>query len=152
MRTGRGNLRKDLGDERQGQQKAMVGLGWEGAGRMATSVRVPPATFPLVLYSHSPLWALALTVRHGGWARAWLGGPGSAEGGSREDWGTQLRVDTSRSGPRRRVRGVVRRRKGRQASAERNQEWLADSQATGLVWVVALACQREHKSAIREAS
>lgn len=56
--------------------------------------------------------------------------------GSGEDWGTQLRVDTSRSGPQRRVGGVVRRRKGREASAECNQEWLADYRARGLVWAV----------------
>lgn len=103
---------------------------------MATSVPAPPATFLLVLYSHSPLWVLALTVRHGGWARAWLGVPGSAVSGIGEDWRTQLRVDTSRSGPQRRVEGVVRRRKGREASAECTQERLADCGARGLVWAV----------------
>ena len=92
-----------------------MGLSGEGAGRPATSVPAPPATFPIVLPSHSPFWALALTVCHGGWARAWLRGPGSAV--AAEGGGTQLTLDTSRTRPQRLVGAVVRRRKGREASA-----------------------------------
>ena len=68
-------------------QENKGGLGWEGAGRAATSVPAPPATFPLALLSPPPLWALVLTVRHGGWAGAWVWRPGIG-GGSGEGGGT----------------------------------------------------------------
>lgn len=43
--------------------------------------------FPGVLDSHPLLWALVLTVRHGGWARSWIGSPGGVSGGRSEDRG-----------------------------------------------------------------
>ena len=81
--------------------------------------------FPSVLDSHPLLWALVLTVRHGGWARSWIGSPGERSVAvAAKTGGTQLPPDTSRSGPRQRAGAVVRRRKGREASAKRNQSWL----------------------------
>lgn len=64
--------------QQSGAPRSQGGAARTGGGRTATSVPAPPATFPFIFPSHPPLWALAFTVRHGGWARAWLGGPGSA--------------------------------------------------------------------------
>ena len=88
--------------------------------------------FPSVLDSHPLLWALVLTVRHGGWARSWIGSPGERSVAvAAKTGGTQLPPDTSRSGPRQRAGAVVRRRKGREARAKRNQSWLGDCRARG---------------------
>ena len=64
--------------------------------------------FPSVLDSHPLLWALVLTVRHGGWARSWIGSPGERSVAvAAKTGGTQLPPDTSRSGPRQRAGAVV---------------------------------------------
>ena len=120
--------KQELGTRRS-QREDSDGRGRGERPRQSGSAR---HVFPSVLDSHPLLWALVLTVRHGGWARSWIGSPGEGSVAvAVKTGGTQLPPDTSRSGLRQRAGAVLRRRKGREASAKRNQSWLGDYRARG---------------------
>ena len=53
---GTGEPPEEYRGQELGHRETKGELGWEGAGRTATSVPAPPARFPLVLHSHPRLW------------------------------------------------------------------------------------------------
>lgn len=74
---GHGTREPQRGVRYRGTQKPRGAA--RGGGGENRHVSPGPARYvSFVLPSQPPLGALAFTVRHRGWAPAWLGGPGSA--------------------------------------------------------------------------